>query len=450
MSRFDEILDNIFFPQGKDKFNYNRIFVVSAYGGVTNLLLEHKKSNTSGIYSIFEKQEDYDKGLKTLSRKLMEINQGFADLGLDLKAANEFIETRIHDTKKYLDSLAHILASGYVVRENLLLAARELLAAIGEAHSAFNTSNILNNLGIKSTFIDFSGLHDDDLLTIDDRIKIGLKNIDFSKTVPILTGYIKGVEGIMREFDRGYTEVTFSKVAVFAKVDEAVIHKEFHLCSADPQVVGEKNVRIVGNTNYDVADQLADVGMEAIHPKAAKPLEMNGISLRMKNAFDPGNDGTLFTKDYVGTESKVEMITGSNEVCLIEVHDPKMVGMVGFDLEVMKIFLKYNLSYILKATNANSISHIVWEKHISKELMDELKENYEQVIKVNVAVVCAIGSNIAKPGVLEMATRELAKNGINIIVISQSMRQVNMQFVIERDDFEKAIKSLNQALCGPF
>ena len=75
------------------------------------------------------------------------------------------------------------------------------------------------------------------------------------------------------EFDRGYSEVTFSKIAVLLNADEAIIHKEFHLSSADPLIVGPENTIIVGNTNYDVADQLADVGMEAIHPKSAKPLK---------------------------------------------------------------------------------------------------------------------------------------------------------------------------------
>jgi aspartate kinase len=64
-----------------------------------------------------------------------------------------------------------------------------------------------------------------------------------------------------------------------------------------------------------------------------------------------------------------------------------------------------------------------------------------------VAIVCVIGSNIAIPGVLEKAVRVLAENSINVICVSQSMRQVNMQFVIERKDYRSAVKALNQRLC---
>ena len=41
MSRFDEVLNSIFIGQRRGKQLYNRIFVVSAYSGMTNLLLEH-------------------------------------------------------------------------------------------------------------------------------------------------------------------------------------------------------------------------------------------------------------------------------------------------------------------------------------------------------------------------------------------------------------------------
>jgi len=66
-----------------------------------------------------------------------------------------------------------------------------------------------------------------------------------------------------------------------------------------PGFSGDENCSPVGNTNYDVADQLADVGMEAIHPKASKPLEINNINLRIKNTFDPEHPGTLITKIYL-------------------------------------------------------------------------------------------------------------------------------------------------------
>ena len=63
------------------------------------------------------------------------------------------------------------------------------------------------------------------------------------------------------------------------------------------------------------------------------------------------------------------------------------------------------------------------------------------------AIVCAIGSNIAKPGILAKATRALADSAINILTVSQTSRQTNMQFTILREHFVQAQRALHGALC---
>lgn len=448
MTKFGEVVENIVIRQAEGENYYQRIFVVSAYSNVTNWLLEHKKTGEPGVYELFVKGNGFGEALADLLQKLIAINRTFEGIGLDQRLADVFITDRIHQSKNYLDSLSEVLASGYVNKSNILLAAREILASIGEAHSAFNSVNILQNRGINAHFTDLCGFHDSEYLTIDERIHKAFRNIDTSKTLPIATGYTKGTEGIMREFDRGYSEVTFSKIAVETKAAEAVIHKEYHLSSADPNIVGIEHSRPVGQTNYNVADQLADIGMEAIHPKASKPLELAGINIRIKNTFEPDHPGTLITRDYRGEEAKVEIISGTDRVVALEIHDPLMVGQVGFDLKMMQLIERYNISYILKATNANSITMVVWEKDITGELLAELEQTYYEVTVKQAALVCALGTNIARPGSLAAATMALHRNNINIEAVSQSLKQVNMQFVIERNDYKKAVIALNSALCG--
>ncbi len=443
MTAFADVVKNIITYKRTGKDLYNRIFIVSAYSGVTNWLLEDKKTGAPGIYHHFINQKDFHQSLAELIVKLKEINKSYVGLGLDLKVADDFIETRINDAEKYLSSLADVLASGYVSQENIFQAAREILASIGESHSAFNSVNILKNSNINAILVDLSGFHDSEPLTIDQRVHQTLRNIDFANNITFVTGYTKGTEGIMREFDRGYSEVTFSKVAVAVRADEAIIHKEYHLSSADPNLVGIENCVPVGYTNYDVADQLADVGMEAIHPKAAKPLEINNINLRIKNTFEPDHPGTLITKNYVGMKKRVEVITGSDKVIIIDIHDPLMVGSVGYDLKIMQDFAQFDISYICKSTSANSISLVIWEKDYKAELIKLLESKYQTIIVKKVAIVCLIGTNIDQPGVLGKAAVSLGENNVNILAISHSLRQVNIQFVIERDKFKEAIKVLN-------
>ncbi len=212
-------------------------------------------------------------------------------------------------------------------------------------------------------------------------------------------------------------------------------------------MIGEKNTHPVCDTNYDVADQLADVGMEAIHPKASKPLEVKSIPIRVKNAFDPNHPGTLITKSFIAPTSKVEIVTGSDCVLCLEIHDTRMVGEVGFDLRIMQVFFQHRISYISKMTNANTIDLIVEEKDCTPNLLAELSDMFENISTKQVAIVCAIGSNIAQPGIMAKAAQALAVDGINILAVSQTTRQTNMQFIVERVQFAQAQKALHTALC---
>ena len=93
MSRFPEIVDNIILKH--KEHTYGRIYVVSAYAGITNDLLEHKKTNQPGIYQLFENQQNYPIKMIRLQESLYKLNETFSDAGLDVEEANDFIGDRI-------------------------------------------------------------------------------------------------------------------------------------------------------------------------------------------------------------------------------------------------------------------------------------------------------------------------------------------------------------------
>lgn len=446
MSALQDVIKNIVLFERTGDQLYNRIFVVSAFSGVTDLLLENKKTGAPGVYHRIAKHQNFHRPLKDLIVKLKAINKKYVDLGLDLAVADQFIENHVNQAQKYLENLANILASGYVSKEGILQAAREILASIGESHSAFNFTNILQNMNINTALVDLSGFDDHRAFTIDQRIKNAFKNIELKKTLCIVTGYAKGTEGIMREFDRGYSEVTFSKIAEFLRPAEAIIHKEYHLSTADPALVGLENCTPIGYTNYDIADQLADVGMEAIHPKASKPLEVSGINLRIKNTFEPSHPGTLITREFVCEHKRVEVITGTDKLLMIDVYDPSMVGNVGSDLQIMQAFYDHKVSYTFKATSANSISIVIWARDFNKKLISKLEDDFEKVTIEKVAMVCLLGTNMDQPGLLAKSANALTENNINIKSAGFALRKVNIQFLIAPEHFKMAIIALNKAM----
>ncbi len=448
MSRFGEIMDNVIIGHRTPEQMYNRIFVVSAYGGITNLLLENKKSGAPGVYGRFATDDQgWKTALETVRQRMIECNRSFEALGLDQKAADQFVNERIDGIRDCLHDLARLRSYGHFNERDYLPPTRELLSAVGEAHSAYNSALILRTRDINARCLDLTGWKDTEITDMDTAIRKGFEGVVMSREMPIVTGYVKYDEGIMTRFDRGYSEITFSKVAVITGAREGIIHKEYHLSTGDPVVIGADKVQVIGHTNFDIADQLSDLDMEAIHSKASKEMELCNIPIRVKNAFDPEHPGTLIQRDYVSPEPRVEIICGRNDVVAIECFDPEMVGKAGYDYRLVQAFADTGISFIAKNTNANTITHLVPEKlKRLEECVALIRERLPgaQVRTLPVGIVCVIGTNMQIPGLLYRAARALAEASINVLGLDQALRQVNMQFIVSREDFGAAIRSLHR------
>lgn len=450
MSDYNSIKTNIFLNKGSNDTIYGRIFVVSAYGGITNLLLEHKKTGMQGVYGLFAsmegKQGSWQDAFDKLKEEILAINANLFSADA-LTSANQFIVGKLDNAFKVLSDLHQLCQHGHFSLTDHLQTVREMLASIGEIHSAYNTATLLKAEGVNARFVDLSGWNIERHLSLDAHIAKAFSDVDVATEMPIVTGYSHTEDGLMASFDRGYSEMTFSRIAVITGAKEAIIHKEFHLSTADPRLVGENNALPIGRTNYDVADQLANLGMEAIHPKAAKGLRQQGIHLRVKNAFEPDHAGTLITRGYVSEEPRVEIIAGRKNVYAIEVFDQDMVGGAGeYEVSIMAIIQRFEAYVVNKDLNANTITHyLAANLKTIKRIEESIKELYEgaEVDIRQVCVVSAIGSHMKIPGMMAKCAQALADVDVSILAIHQSMRQVDMQFILEDADYDKAVKSLH-------
>ena len=68
------------------------------------------------------------------------------------------------------------------------------------------------------------------------------------------------------------------------------------------------------------------------------------------------------------------------------------------------------------------------------------------LLEGKVAVVSAIGSDMKVPGMLAKTVAALAEVNISILAMHQSIRQVDMQFIIDEDDYDLAVQSLHRCL----
>ena len=447
MARLDELTNTLFGASGSER-PYGRLFVVSAFGGITDLLLEHKKSGEPGVFARFANDED-DHGwldaLSTVAEAMRVAHAAILSHPADRSDADDFVRDRVEGVRNCLIDLQRLCSYGHFRLSQHMMLTRELLSGLGEAHSAFVTTLALRRSGINARFVDLSGWRDERELDLEARITDGLDDVDLATEMPIVTGYAQCAEGLMRAFDRGYSEVTFSRIAALTGAREAIIHKEFHLSSADPKLVSGE-VRKLGHTNYDVADQLSNMGMEAIHPKAAKILRQADVPLRVTNAFEPHDPGTLID-DRPATEPAAEIVTGL-DVHAFELFEQDMVGVKGYDASILEILTRHNVRIVSKSSNANTITHYVDAplrklRKVERDLSDRYPSSETRISPVAIAAV--IGRDLSGLEPLSKGLRAIMNADIPILAAHQTTRSVDVQFIVPRDARDAAIAALHAA-----
>jgi aspartate kinase len=452
MSRFEDLLDSVLIGSLAGDALYGRIFVVSAFGGVTDLLLENKRSGEPGVFGRYEGSgpDDADGGwdaaLSDVAGHLRSINAGILRDAGQRAEADRFVRERIAEVRTCLHDLRRLCASGHFQLDMHLQTVREMLASIGEAHSARVTVLRLRSEGVNARLVDLGGWGDPEPRPLEALLERQVAALDLARELPIVTGYARCSEGLMASYDRGYSEITFSRLAVISGAREAVIHKEYHLCTADPRLVGEDRVYPIGRTNYDVADQLSALGMEAIHPGAAQCLRRAGIPLRVRHSFEPDHEGTLIDSAYRSTRPRVEIIAGRRGVFALEFFSHDMVDRAGHAFGIQKILDRYKLRTVTRESNANSITYyLATSQKIVKRIERELGAEFPaaRVTVRRVAVVAAIGSNLDVAGLLSRCVTALADAEINVLAVHQSMRAVDIRFVVAEADLAAATCALH-------
>ncbi|HEX4888928.1 MAG TPA: aspartate kinase, partial [Alphaproteobacteria bacterium] len=219
----EQVFDNVLIGERTGASIYNRIFVVSAYAGMTDLLLEHKKTGEAGVYGNFIANDadcSWEQALDAVEGAMLAKNAEIFDRSKSRAGADAFVDERIRELRDCLNNVGQLREHGHFRLTEPLADLREMLAAAGEAHSAHNTALLLRDRGVNGVFVDLSRWQGD-RPSLDERILQGLKNIDLNTQLPIVTGYALCQGGMVSRYDRGYSEITFSRAAVTTGACEA-------------------------------------------------------------------------------------------------------------------------------------------------------------------------------------------------------------------------------------
>ncbi|WP_424494419.1 bifunctional aspartate kinase/homoserine dehydrogenase I [Salinimicrobium sp. GXAS 041] len=425
----------------------NTVAVFSAFGGVTNDLLqmaEMAAAENSDYKKLLEKNET--RHLEAV-RALIPVKDQSSILS---KVKNEFnrLET---------------LYEGVYLLNELSNRTKHVISGFGEILSSLIINAYFQSLGEDVQFMDSRELivcrNTNEKIQVNyEKTYKNIKKFIGSHTakISVAPGFIaKNEQGIPSTLGRGGSDFTAAIFAGALDAERLTVYTDVDgMFTANPNIV--QQAYSLKNISYQEAMELSHFGAKVLYPPTLQPLLNKQIEIHIKNTFRPEEEGTLISKGSKENFRWVTGITHIDSVKLINIEGSGMVGIPGFSKRCFDVLFHENINVVLitQASSEHSICIAVKsdEAAAAKEALDEafaVEREYQKIkaveIEDNVAIVALVGDRMkSHHGLSGKMFSALGNNNINIRAIAQGSSERNISAVISKNDVTKALNVLHE------
>ena len=285
------------------------------------------------------------------------------------------------------------------------------------------------------------------------RVKHNIDPLLKEKKIPVITGFIGADQnGNTTTLGRSGSDYTATIIAACIDADEVWLWTDVNgLMTADPHIV--KQAKVLREVSFAEAIELSLFGAKYMHPRALEPVMDSKIPIRIRNAFDISNHGTIISKLPSKSSQKiVKSIIAIRNTALIDVSGGAMVGAPGTAAKIFDALARksVNIMMISQSPSESSISMVVKKDDLDTAITTldlTLVNNLIKNVKVNedVAVIAVVGSGMRGiKGIAAKVFTSISEKKINVIMIAQGSSELNLAFVVNNRDCEKAVRSLHE------
>lgn len=423
------------------------ILVVSALGGVTDMLIDAVKTASLLDESYKEKLHIIEKRHLQAIRELIAIERQSVTLSLIKKKFNE---------------LENICEGAFLLNE-LTTRTLDNIMSYGELLSSLIISARLTSLQIPHQWVDARKI-----IRTNSNFGNALVDVNFSATaiknylqensqqLYIIPGFIgSDLQGVSTTLGRGGSDYTAAIIAAASDSDLLEIWTDVSgMMTADPRLVG--NAKIIPNISYQEAMELSHFGAKVIYPPTIQPVMNKGIPIRIKNTFAPDEEGTLIERKTSRNKNSVSGISSISKIALLNLEGAGMVGIPGISKRLFEALSveKINVILITQASSEYSICVAVDESNALKakdavdiEFSNEIAFNKVDPVYIenDLSIIALVGENMKNhTGISGKMFGALGRNGINIRAIAQGSSEKNISTVIKTMDVKKAVNVLHE------
>ncbi len=392
-----------------------------------------------------------------------------ADMAVNGKVDIEKVEKLHFDTAKELGidvpAVAELLGelktllTGISMLKELSKRSRDYLVSFGERLSVRMMAAYLKKEGTPARFYDAwdIGIVSDSNYMAAELLDEVWENIPkhlgdymrgIQKEIPIVTGFIaKDKNGTITTLGRGGSDLSATMIGAACHAKEIQTWKDVDgIMTTDPRLVPD--AKPVPEVTYEEAQELAIFGAQVLHPRSMIPCRKTGTPVRVKNSYNIKSEGTLIVEKHTGTRPEVTAITKVKNVTLIDIQSSRMLGASGFLAHVFNQFLKWNISIDVIATSEVSVSLTVNTKKDLSGLLEDLGRVAEVKATAEKAIITVICDVTKSSTILSKAFTSLAKENINVQMISQGASKVNVSFLVDMKESDRVVQVIHEALFG--
>lgn len=271
--------------------------------------------------------------------------------------------------------------------------------------------------------------------------------------IPVIGGFAGADQhGRITTFGRGGSDYTATIIGVCLKADEIWLMTDVDgLMTADPGIV--EDAIVLREVSYVEATEMALFGAKQIHPRTFEPLLTRNILMRVRNAGNLSDPGTVITsRPGPGEEKTIKCVSLSRHNGLIDIRSDSMVGAPGTAARIFSTLAKagVNVMMISQSPSESSISIVVKNADLDRavnaletELLGRIVKKLE--ITTDVSVVALIGSGMrGTVGIASKVFGAVAGHGVNVAMIAQGSSELDLAFVVRDADAERAVTALHK------
>ena len=434
------------FKNNKD--THEIICVISAMTGITDKILmlseSLAKSDKRAIKEFIDEMTvihlELVKGVIRNPKLQLEAKNDVLDVMSEFQAILEGLVLIAEITPRSLD---HILSFG----ERLMAPIVSYSFRDQDLNSSYFTGK---QIGIvtDSNFGEASPLMD----TTKFRVNAKLAPILQKNIIPVVTGYIAADQhGRVTTLGRSGSDYTATIIALCVNADMVYLWSDVDgLTTADPSIV--KGAQVLTEISYNEAAEMVLFGAKYIHPRALEPVMDSNIPIIIRNALNLSHPGTTITPVLRISNNIVKSIIAIRNTALLDVSGGGMVGAPGTAASIFETLAKnkVNIMMISQGPSESSISMILKQDDLGKAITSLELKLLGKVIKhlnvlENVSIVTVVGSGMRGiKGIAGRVFTSIAKNDVNVIMIAQGSSELNLAFVVNDVDCEKAVRTLHQ------